>query len=82
MIVPYNYETVVPSMSCILAAKSLIFKILNGHYQRLHTSFYIDRLTLLLSSKSGWLNAKTIACHLGDPGSIPGEGNFLLIEGK
>ena len=37
---------------------------------------------LALSSKSNWLIAKTVTSHLGDPGSIPGVGDFLLIEGK
>ena len=55
-----------------------LFKILNGHYQRLHTSFYKDRLILHLSSKSDWFTAMAVAFHPGIPKSIPGEGKLFI----
>ena len=32
------------------------------------------------SSKSDWLIAKTVAFHLGDPGSIPGASRELVSK--
>ena len=40
--------------------------------------YYIVHLSPPFSSKSNWLIAKTVAYHLGDPGSILGEGNLFI----